>query len=72
MVDTNQKEVHTYFIDEVLNPTLEWTKKPLKIAGSKYSFSGGFKIVATSEVGGRYFLCGGQRETLYKDKHTTP
>lgn len=72
MVDTNQKEVHTYFIDEVLNPTLEWTKKPLKIAGSMYSFSGGFKIVATSEVGGRYFLCGGQRETLNKEKNATP
>ena len=72
MVDTNQKEVHTYFIDDVLNPNLEWTKKPLKLAGSKYGFSGGFKMVATSEVGGRYFLCGGQREPLKKDIQTTP
>jgi hypothetical protein len=32
------------------------------IKNSKHSFKGGFKIVATSELGGRYFLCGGQRD----------
>ena len=72
MVDTNKKEVHTYYVDEVLNPLLEWTRNPLKISGSKYAFSGGFKIVATSELGGRYFLCGGQRVNLNKGTPAGP
>ncbi len=60
MIDTNNKEVHTYYVDENLNPSHEWTKNPLKNM-DECMIQGGFKIVTTSERGGRYFICGGSK-----------
>jgi hypothetical protein len=61
MLDTSNKELHTFYIDESLNPNQEWLKRPVSPP-----IYGGFKIVATTERGGRYFLCGGSRTKCIK------
>lgn len=66
VLDFKSQELYTFALpqkslDGSTYSIQDWQKSPLQYNEQDFVLNGGYKIIATSEYGGRYFICGGQR-----------